>query len=85
MVRKRSWRELPEAKRPKSPADYEATCPECGDRLHNLGREFKPPEQAQGKQWRTVEADSWKQRRELAMLIYWRRLSEPTSPDKLAK
>lgn len=44
----------PAADLPDPPAAYR--CPECGEPLHNLGKEFAPPRRCDIRRWREIES-----------------------------
>ncbi len=67
MHRKQAYRELSIYSRPATYDDYQANCPECGERMQNMGREFQPPKQGQLKQWRELEHEYWQRCREAAL------------------
>jgi hypothetical protein len=45
---RRAFKQWPEV------ATEQVCCPECGDVVHDLGLDFKPPKQANRKQWQKV-------------------------------
>ena len=55
MFKKTAYAQLPTDKRPSTYEEYRPTCPECGQPMHNLGKEFKPPKQNNLKAWRDAE------------------------------
>jgi tRNA(Ile2) C34 agmatinyltransferase TiaS len=55
MFKKTAFNELPKVKRPSTYEDYRPTCPHCGQPMHNMGKEFKPPRQRDLKAWRNAE------------------------------
>src|SRR5689334_22195798 len=55
MFKKTAYAQLPGAKRPSTYEEYQPTCPQCGQLMHNLGKEFEPPKQRNLKAWRDVE------------------------------
>src|SRR4029078_2075362 len=55
MFKKTSYAELSVDKRPATYEEYQPVCPQCGQSMHNLGKEFEPPRQSDLKAWREVE------------------------------
>ena len=57
MFKKPSYSELSRDKQPTQPGDYRPPCPECGQKMHNMGKEFEPPKRTNIKRWREIEAN----------------------------
>lgn len=54
MFKKQSYWELPKGDRPVTHEEYRPSCPQCGEPMHNMGKEFKPPRQRAVKAWRDI-------------------------------
>ena len=52
MFKKAAYSVLPKDKRPATYEEYQPACPECGQPMHNMVKEFKPPRQNNMKAWR---------------------------------
>ena len=50
MFKKPAEADLPAEKRPDA-----YPCPECGEAMHNMGKEFEPPRQSDRKKWKAIE------------------------------
>jgi transcription initiation factor IIE alpha subunit len=50
MLKKPPLADLPDEERPEI-----FQCPECGEPLHNMGKEFAPPPRRNLKVWREIE------------------------------
>lgn len=56
MFKKTAFSELPAIRRASTFEEYRPPCPECGEPMHNMGKEFKPPKHGGLAAWRAVEA-----------------------------
>lgn len=55
MFKKTAYAELPKDTRPSTYEEYVPPCPQCGQPMHNMGKEFKPPKKNDVKAWRKAE------------------------------
>jgi hypothetical protein len=54
MFKKPAYFCLPEKERPATFEEYRPPCPQCGQPMHNMGKEFKAPRQKDTKAWAAV-------------------------------
>jgi hypothetical protein len=55
MFKKPSFAEIHPSQRPATYAKYRPPCPDCGQPMHNMGKEFAPARRSDLKAWRELE------------------------------
>jgi hypothetical protein len=55
MFKKPPFADIPAGRRPATYAEYVSQCPECGQPMHNMGKEFEPPSRRDLGAWREIE------------------------------
>ncbi len=74
MHRLRSFHDLPDYQRPAY-FEYRANCPDCGEAMQNMGREFRPPKQGQYKVWKALQEEYWKKCQDIVMKVHQHNIS----------
>lgn len=55
MFKKPSPSDLPAGRLPEAYARYLPPCPDCGQPMHNMGKEFAPPGRRDARAWKRIE------------------------------
>lgn len=77
VVKKTPYHQLPADSRPSTYEQYRPACPECGEPMHNMGKEFRAPRRRDIKAWR----EAWKRRAQVqrrSMTLGWQACSDPS-------